>query len=54
MVVTDWGSADVVRKEFNLTTGAWVSKLLMGGIVGGMYTWTLLAPRLCPNRNFYF
>lgn len=54
MVVTDWGSADIVKKEFNLTYGAWFSKLMMGTIFFVMYTWTLLAPKLCPNRNFYF
>ncbi len=54
MLVTDWGSADLVEKEFNLTTGAWFSKFFMSSIVFGLYTWTLLAPRLCPNRNFYF
>ena len=54
MVVTDWGSADIVNKEFNLTNGAWFSKLMMGTIFFVMYAWTLLAPKLCPNRNFYF
>lgn len=54
MIVTDWGSADIVKKQFNLTTGAWISKLVMGSTIFVMYTWSLLAPRLCPNRNFYF
>jgi len=54
MVVTDWGSADIVKQEFNLTAGAWLNKLLMGTTIFVMYTWSLLAPRLCPNRNFYF
>ena len=54
MIVTDWGSADIVKKQFNLTTGAWTSKLLMGAIIFVMYTWSLLAPKVCPHRNFYF
>ena len=54
MIVTDWGSADIVEKRFNLTTEAWSSKLVMGGVVFVMYTWSLIAPRVCPERNFYF
>ena len=54
MIVTDWGSADIVTNKFNLTTQAWSSKLLMGAVVFVMYTWSLIAPRVCPHRNFYF
>ena len=54
MIVTDWGSADIVEKKFNLTPEAWSSKLVMGGVVFVMYTWSLIAPRVCPQRNFYF
>lgn len=54
MIASDWGSADIVKKQFNLTTGAWTSKILMGSTIFGLYLWTLLAPKLCPHRNFYF
>jgi hypothetical protein len=54
MIITDWGSADIIKGKFQLTTGAWVSKLLLGNSIFFLYVWTLLAPRLCPNRNFYF
>lgn len=54
MVATDWGSADIAQKRFNLTTGAWASKLTMGFSVFVLYIWSLLAPRICPTRNFYF
>ena len=54
MVVTDWGSADIFNQKFNLTTDAWTSKLVMGGVVSLFYLWTLIAPRVCPHRNFYF
>jgi len=54
MIVTDWGSADIVHKEFNLTTGAWSSKLMSAWTVVIIYIWTLLAPKICPHRNFYF
>lgn len=54
MVATDWGSADIAQNKFNLTTGAWISKLTMGFSVFFLYIWSLLAPRICPNRNFYF
>ena len=54
MIVTDWGSADIAKKKFNLTTEAWTSKLVMGYVVFVIYTWSLLAPRICRHRNFYF
>lgn len=54
MIVTDWGSADLINHRYNLTTEAWTSKLVMGGVIFVVYCWTLVAPRVCPNRNFYF
>ena len=53
MVGTDWGSGDVLNGKFALTAHAHYSKLFAGLATALLYTWTLLAPRLLPGRNFY-
>ena len=54
MIITDWGSSDIMEQKFNVTTNAWLSKLIMGTFITIIYVWTLVAPKICPHRNFYF
>ena len=54
MVCTDWGSGDIINGKFSLTAHAMASKLFTALVTVGVYCWTLLAPGLCPGRNFYY
>ncbi len=48
MVMTDWGSGDILNGKFSLTNNAFVSKIFMGIVTFVIYIWTLIAPRLLP------
>ena len=54
MVLTDWGSGNLITGKYSLNDNAFNSKIFMATFSFCTYSWTLLAPRLCPNRNFYF
>ena len=54
MVLTDWGSGDILKGKFELTPNAQISKVFTASATFLIYSWTLLAPRLFPSRNFYF
>jgi len=54
MLLTDWGSADIVNNNFNQSYNAFLSKVFAVIITTILYIWTLVAPRLFPGRNFEF
>ena len=54
MILTDWGSGDILKGKFELTSNAQLSKIFTSSLTFLIYSWTLLAPRLFPNRNFYY
>jgi hypothetical protein len=54
MVLTDWGSGDIIKGKFKLTANAEISKIFTACACFLIYSWTLLAPKFFPNRNFYF
>ena len=54
VILTNWGSADIINKNFNLNTGAWLNKIFFSCITFILYCWSLIAPKLFPERNFYF
>lgn len=55
MLLTDWGSGDSTASLSSTTDAGtasmWV-KITSGWIVAGLYMWTLLAEKCCPNRDF--
>jgi len=59
MLLTDWGvehgspadSAGASTRHNVGETSAWI-KLVFAWVCNGLYFWTLVAPRCCPNRDF--
>lgn len=54
MVLTDWGDSTSTHSNSDPTAGKtimWMN-IAASWICSGLYVWTLLAPRLFPDRNF--
>jgi hypothetical protein len=54
MVLTDWGSGNLITNKYSLNDNAYISKIFMACFTFAVYIWTLIAPRIFPDRNFYF
>lgn len=52
MICTDWGSGDILNGKFELTANAEISKIFNSCVTFIIYIWTLIAPRVLPERNF--
>ena len=52
MLITNWKSASLITGNLiSNDFGFWV-RLLISWLTALLYVWTLLAPRICPNRDF--
>ena len=60
MLLTDWGTGSsksptdasgVVQSSSTGATQMWV-KIISQWVAILLYTWTLIAPRMCPDRQF--
>ena len=54
MLITNWASADLTADVSQLQPsgfGFWV-RLGVGWATFLLYVWTMVAPRLCPGRDF--
>jgi len=55
MLMTSWGSPSATEGKDSIDVG-WTSywvKIVSQWVMGGLYTWTLLAPVLLKDRDFY-
>ena len=52
MILTDWGSGDILQGKFELTLNAEISKIFTASATFVIYVWTLVAPRVLSSRNF--
>lgn len=50
MVISNWGSTSSDRFQIS-EESMWVA-IITQWITAALYTWTLIAPRCCPNRDF--
>ena len=52
MLITNWTSASITTGELiSNDFGFWVRVVISWG-TAFLYIWTLLAPRICPGRDF--
>jgi carbon starvation protein CstA len=55
MMITNWNAPEVHGKIENIyranSFGFWTREVI-GWVAAVLYVWTLIAPRLFPNRNF--
>lgn len=52
MLITNWTSANITTGELNSNDfGFWV-RLILSWVTFLLYVWTLIAPRVFPDRDF--
>lgn len=52
MLITNWNSADILSGELSPSGfGFWV-RLIICWVSFLLYVWTMIAPRVCPSRDF--
>ena len=52
ILITNWNSASITTGSFEQSGfGFWV-RVIMSWITFILYFWTLIAPRVCPDREF--
>ena len=53
MLITNWNSASIITGELEPTGfGFWV-RLVISWATFLLYVWTMIAPRVCPERDFH-
>lgn len=52
MLVTNWTSTSIVTGELIANNFGFLVRLLIGWLTALLYIWTLVAPKVCPSRDF--
>lgn len=54
MILTDWGSGNLITNKYNINENSFISQVFIATFTTLIYIWTLIAPWLLPERNFYY
>jgi hypothetical protein len=52
MLITNWISVDVITGDIKSSNFGFWTRVSISWATFLLYTWTLVAPRVCPDRDF--